>query len=237
MKVAAPQTRFNGHRLRSDSAFGLSDLLTCIAAVSVLAAIATPIITGVKAKSLLSQCQANLAQIGRALQMYADENQKIYPMLTSAPTKVVWWWYKESVKGYVGLKGPSSPGDKVFACPNDRGYEDSPTPFWKSPKFDFGSYCFNGINLPGVPNIAGKESTSITDPRRTLLVMEWTAHAPLSWHESKTGKENSPFYNNATSVAAFVDGHVALTRIYYDGINASYTRDPIPGYDYKYSPD
>jgi hypothetical protein len=36
-------------------------------------------------------------------------------------------------------------------------------------------------------------------------------------------------------MVAFVDGHVRLTRIYYDGYNAAYTQDPIAGYDYQYS--
>ena len=35
----------------------------------------------------------------------------------------------------------------------------------------------------------------------------------------------------------FVDGHVDFIKIYYDGINAAYTRDPIPGYNYKYGAD
>jgi prepilin-type processing-associated H-X9-DG protein len=67
--------------------------------------------------------------------------------------------------------------------------------------------------------------------------MEWTAHAPLSWHKSQTRKENTPFYNNAESVVGFVDGHVKLIPIYYDGLNAAYTRDPIGGYEYQYSGD
>jgi hypothetical protein len=65
--------------------------------------------------------------------------------------------------------------------------------------------------------------------------MEWCAHAPLSWHKSRTGKRNLPFYCDAESVVVFVDGHAVLTKIYYDGYNAAYTRDPIPGYNYKYS--
>jgi prepilin-type processing-associated H-X9-DG protein len=67
--------------------------------------------------------------------------------------------------------------------------------------------------------------------------MEWTAHAPLSWHRSLTGRRNHPFYNNAESMVGFVDGHVDFIPIYYDGINAAYTRDPIPGYKYKYGAD
>jgi len=93
------------------------------------------------------------------------------------------------------------------------------------------------VNLPGVPNIAGRQTSTIVDPSRTLLVMEWSAHAPLSWHRSKTGTANAPFYDGAESMASFVDGHIDFTRMYYDGVNAAYTRDPIPGYKYKYSGD
>ena len=144
------------------------------------------------------------------------------------------WWYKEQVQGYAGLKGPSSAADLLFACPEDRGYTDA-KPFHDSPRFDFGSYNFNGVLLPDMPNIAGWNLAAVTEPRRTLLVMEWTAHGPLSWHRSRTGRKNAPFYRDAESVVGFVDGHVALTKIYYDGYTAAYTRDPISGYDYRYS--
>jgi len=144
------------------------------------------------------------------------------------------------VKGYLGLKGPASTEEKVFACPDDRGYGDGgekPLPFSRQKKYNYTSYVFNGVDLPGVPNIAGRTVASIKRPSRTLLVMEWTAHAPLSWHSSLTRSANTPFYNDAQSVVGFVDGHAAYTRIFYDGINAAYTRDPAPGYEYQYSGD
>jgi hypothetical protein len=92
---------------------------------------------------------------------------------------------------------------------------------------------FNGVTLYGTPNIAGWKLPNLQQPKRTLLVMEWVAHAPLSWHRSKTGKANAPL-PDAESVVAFADGHVNLTKIYYDGYNAAYTRDPIPGYEYQH---
>ena len=88
-----------------------------------------------------------------------------------------------------------------------------------------------------MPNVAGRTVSSIKNPATTLLTMEWTAHAPLSWHRSRTGKANMPFYSDAESVVGFVDGHVAFLPIYFDGCNPAYTRDPIPGYSYKYSGD
>ncbi len=183
---------------------------------------------------------SNLQQVSRAVLLYADEQKGTLPLLDPSPPPGGWWYFKEQVKAYAGLTGLSSPRDKVFACPSDRGYDeaaDKPQPFHSSKKHDYTSYVFNGVNLPGVPNIAGWSLASVKDPVRTLLVMEWTAHAPLSWHKSRTGQANAPFYTDAESVVGFVDGHVKLIRIYYDGMNAAYTRDPIGGYDYKYSGD
>lgn len=219
--------------------FNLTDLLVVLAVLSVLAAIALPITARVRAKTRMAQCKANLGVVNQSVLMYAGEHRRALPLLDPSPQPGGWWWYKEQVKRYAGVTGLSSPKDKVFACPDDRGYDDPerPTPFWRSPKHDFTSYVFNGVNLPGIPNIAGWDVSKVQDPARTLLVMEWTAHAPLSWHQSKTGRANTPFYNNAESMVGFVDGRVEFIKIYYDGFNPAYTRDPIGGYDYKYSGD
>jgi hypothetical protein len=218
----------------------LSDLLVSLAVVSVLAVVLVPVLAQFGAKSKLTVCLANVRQVNRAVLQYADEHDRTLPHVTNSPAPGGWWYYKEEVKGYLGLRGPSSANDKVFACPKDRGYGDPgdrPVPFCRSRKHNYTSYVFNGVDLPGVPHIAGRTVASIKDPARTLLVMEWPAHAPLSWHRSRTGKANTPFYNDAESVVGFVDDHVALTNIYYDGLNAAYTRDPAPGYGYKYSGD
>jgi len=134
--------------------------------------------------------------------------------------------------GKPALLYPFLKSEKLLICP-----EDMVNAAYYSRWELITSYVFNGVNLPGVPNIAGREVSSIKAPARTLLVMEWTAHAPLSWHRSRTGQANTPFYNDAQSVVGFVDGHAALTKIYYDGLNAAYTRDPAPGYAYQYSGD
>ncbi len=220
-------------------AFTLTDLLVSVAVLSVLGTVLATRLTAAKEKSRRLVCSANLERVDRAvLSFCADNNQKLPTGPTDDNRLAPWWFYKEQVKRYAGLSGESSPTDAVFACPSDRGYSD-PAPFHLDRRFDFSSYVFNGVVLPAtpVPNIAGLPLSAVKQPKRTLLVMEWTAHAPLSWHNSKTGKENSPFYCNAQSVVGFVDGHVNFSRIYYDGCNAAYTQDPIDGYDYQYSPN
>lgn len=228
-----------GSRFRP-AGFTLSDLLVTLAMVSVLAAVLGPVVARARGRAKLAVCMGNLQQVTRAVLQYAQDHQQRLPLMEDSPAPGGWWFYKDRVKGYLGLHGPSSPEEKVFACPDDRGYGEGterPRPFWQSRKHNFTSYVFNGVNLPGVPNIAGWPLLAIEEPARTLLVMEWTAHAPLSWHHSLTGKANTPFYCDAESVVGFVDGHVAWTKIYYDGLNAAYTRDPPAGYDYKYSGD
>jgi len=220
----------------SQSGFGLPDLLAILAVLAVLAAIVLPIIQKKKAATALAQCVANLKEVNRATLMYAEEH-KVLPAMEKAPAPGPWWFYKDQVKGYLNLNGPSSSSEKIFGCPSDRGYgenRETPVPFRTSKKHNFTSYVFNGVNLPGIPNVAGLPLGKISDPPRTLVTMEWTAHAPLSWHRSRTRLENTPFYNDAESVVGFADGHVKLIPIYYDGMNAAYTRDPIEGYEYKY---
>jgi len=220
------------------SGFTMTELLIVLAVLSVLAAVVVPLVVQARAKSRLNLCLANVRQVNRAVLQFADEHDQTLPRVDGSPAPGGWWYYKEQVKGYAGLTGASSANDKVFACPDDRGYgegAEKARPFCKSKRYVYTSYVFNGVNLPGIPNISGREVSSITDPSRTLLTMEWVAHAPLSWHRSRTGKANTPFYNDAESVAGFVDGRVAFIKIYYDGLNAAYTRDPPPGYNYKYS--
>jgi hypothetical protein len=207
-----------------------------LAAVAVIGAITGILLTRSRQSARLALCTDNLQKVAQAVLRFAHEHSESLPGPAPDQPGELQWWYKEQVKGYAGMTAPASTNDRVFACPDDRGYTDA-RPFWQSPRFDFGSYVFNGVPLPGAPNIAGWKLSAITAPKRTLLVSEWTAHAPLSWHRSRTGKENAPFYNDAESVVAFVDGHVNITKIYHDGHTPAYLRDPIPGYDYQYRGD
>jgi len=216
------------------NAFTMTDLLVIVATISVLSAILVAALSTSREKARLAVCSANLHKVNQAVLSFCKDNGQSLPTIIPDDTRPLWWYYKEQVKKYLGLTGESSKQDSAFACPMDRGYSD-PAPFHDSAKFDYSSYVYNGVTLPGMPGIAGLPLSSIKHPQKTLLVMEWTAHAPLSWHKSKTGKRNSPFYSDAQSVVGFVDGHVSFSRIYYDGYNAAYTRDPIDGYDYQYS--
>jgi type II secretory pathway pseudopilin PulG len=242
MKIQPPRAghrnTFQRGRNSAVAGFSLTDLLMTLAVLALVGAVAIPMIVTHRRESRLGVCLGNLKRVNQAVLQYAAGNNQTLPAMDGSPVPGGWWHYREKIKTHLGLSGPASPEDRVFACPEDRGYGDGPdptVPFWRSKKHVYTSYVFNGVNLPGIPNIGGRSVESIVGPDRTLLVLEWTAHAPLSWHRSRTGKANTPFYRDAESVVGFVDGHVALTKIFYDGLNAAYTRDPALGYTYKFS--
>jgi hypothetical protein len=216
--------------------FSRTDLLALFAALSVLTTLVITPITLARNNARLTTCSANLHQIAQAILRFADEHQATLPGQDSPDSASPWWSYKDDVQPYLVSPTSTDAANNIFACPLDRGYSDT-TPFSQNQRFNNTSYVFNGVTLFNVPNIAGWKLPNIIEPARTLLVMEWSAHAPLSWHRSKTGQANLPFYSDAESVVAFTDGHVDFIKIYYDGYNAAYTRDPIAGYEYKYSGD
>jgi len=222
------------HLSMSKRGFTLAELILTLACLACISALVVVPLTTFKRKSRLAVCTGNLQQISRGILSYATDHKEALPLGDPDSPMEIWWAYKEQIKSYMGLSAPSGPTDKNFACPDDRGYSD-PKPFYQTARFDYSSYPFNGITVLGAPSIAGWKVSEIKQPKKTLLAMEWSAHAPLSWHKSRTGKQNLPFYCDAESVAGFVDGHVSFTKFYYDGYNAAYTRDPIAGYDYKYS--
>jgi competence protein ComGC len=220
--------------IRVEYGFTLTELMVILAVLSVLTALLVAGAKNAKENAGLARCLGNVQKVNGAVLSFCNDNKETLPGQDDVGANGIWWWYKEEVKSYLGMTEPSSANDLVFACPGDRGYSD-PGPFHLNAHFDFGSYVFNGVSLPGIPNIAGWKLSSVKHSARTLLVMEWVAHAPLAWHRSKTGNDNMPFYCDAQSVVGFVDGHVNFSKIYYDGYNAAYTRDPISGYDYQYS--
>ena len=84
--------------------------------------------------------------------MYSDDANDTSPA-TQTTNRIV-NYYKTLVQGYVGLKGPPSPQDKLFACPADTfrywtstgGVEFSPTARHESSYANYSSYAYNGIN-------------------------------------------------------------------------------------------
>jgi prepilin-type N-terminal cleavage/methylation domain-containing protein/prepilin-type processing-associated H-X9-DG protein len=238
--------------------FTLIELLVVIAIIAILVALLLPVLSNAKAKARRAVCLNNLKQINLGVHLYAADNGDTLPD-TGTATYIL---YKEVMKSYVGLHGPSSLQDKIFACPADTFYYDESSGVYVShglheqrTPYDFSSYAFNGANLlttnypnyaynGALPGIGGKKLSAVKNSTKTILVVEASALEPYSWHQPKPPVLNgSPMYNDAKNMVSFVDGHVSYINIFWNntisypngGISIAAYYDPPAGYDYQWS--
>jgi len=199
---------------RAQAAFTLVELLVVIAVIAILTALLLSVLSRAKAGAKRTACLENLRQINLGLRMYSDDSSDYSPKtphtnnLPSLANIIDFTGFKEVMKHNVGLNGPSSAQDKIFACPADIFYYDLVTngqPYvaqgiHEQVFSDYSSYGFNGATgtnpVSGRPaSIAGRKISSIKSPARTLLVFEIPAIFPYSWHEPKRplSPENAVF--------------------------------------------
>jgi prepilin-type N-terminal cleavage/methylation domain-containing protein/prepilin-type processing-associated H-X9-DG protein len=245
--------------------FTLLELLVVIAVIAVLAALLFPVVSAAKGRAQRTTCLNNLRQINLGVRMYSDDSNEAPPAAGTAAvsTNIVTLYsaYKEFMKGYVGLNGPASAQDKLFACPADSCYPSflagvTNGPYYyvrqslhQQPILDFSSYAFNGgdniTRMVGPiavtrPGLGGVKLGSIKHPGRTVLLTEASALVPWSWHEPSSRL----YFVDAKNMVSFADGHVSYINIYWDstpfpggGVKFALAADPPAGYEYQWSPN
>lgn len=211
-------------------AFTLVELLVIISVIAILAGLLFSTFNSARNKAKRATCLNNLKQINLGLRLYCDDaNDKSPDAGTSTQVR-----YKQFMKGYVGLTGPSSSQDKLFACPADtfRYYASETQTIGTNDSrhdgtfSDFSSYSFNGFNLhpvtdthhpPAFPGIGGKRLSSIRNPAKTVLVAEDAAFYPFSWHEPRRPfRWENATYLDSRNMVSFVDGHVSYIKMYWN---------------------
>ncbi len=209
--------------------FTLVELLAVISIVAILAALLLPALARARESSRRSACGNNLRQVNLAIRLYAEDLNDTLPALppSSPYPNGVGAYYKELVKGYLGLSGPARPGESVFICPSDRFVH-------KDSMHAFTSFTFNGYEvLPhSIPRITGQKLENLPNPAKAAVVGEWTAFFGGAWHPARAAA-----FPDAKNMLAFADGHVAFVKIYWDGVAGSEPRnyEPPPSYQYSWS--
>jgi prepilin-type N-terminal cleavage/methylation domain-containing protein len=209
-------------------AFTLVELLVVVAIIAILAALLLPALSRAKESARRTSCISNSRQVNMAIRLYADDYLDAFPILPvpNPYPNGVGAYYKQLVKGYLGLTGPASPNEKVFVCPSDPTYQTQVG-------HAFTSYTFNGYetNANSMPRITGKRLSDIKNPTKAVLAGEVSAFFGGSWHPMVKG-----VYPDAKNVLSFADAHVAVTKIYWNRVPGADPADyePPAGYDYSW---
>jgi len=208
-------------------AFTLIELLVVIAIIAILAALLLPALSRAKETARRTACASNLRQVNLAIRLYTEDYSDSLPVLPDPNPypNGVGAYYKQLVKGYVGLTGPASSNENVFICPSDRIVQ---TQLMHA----FTSYTFNGYETDSsaIPRITGQKLVAIKSPTKAVLAGEYPAFFGGSWHPLL--KEA---YLDAKAVLSFADAHVAFINIYWDGVAGSQPRNYEPPAKYDYS--
>ena len=212
-----------------------------------------PVLNSAQNRAARTTCLNNLKQINQGVRLYADEHGDVLTLVSTNHSPNVWTDYQSWMKGYVGLNGPSSPNDALFACPADTYYYFDytliPQGRHLQPQYNYSSYAFNAGNIRAdypytnqFPGIAGQNLTSIKHPARTVLVTEFSSLDPYSWHNHQHEPSGRLGASGSRNVVSFVDGHANYITMYWDtnvaiGHVQAWHYNPPVSYDYQWSGD
>jgi type II secretory pathway pseudopilin PulG len=207
----------------------LIELLVVIAIIGILSSLLLASLSKTREAGRRTVCASNLKQVNLAVRLYADDHSGSLPVVPEPNPypNGVGAYYKELVKGYLGISGPPHMGETTFVCPSDRS-------IFKTAQHAFSSYTFNGYEAgpTSLPRITGQRLENLANPAKAVVVGEWTAFFGGSWHPFRIG-----LYRDAKNLLAFGDGHAGFVKIYWNGQPGAEPRhyEPPAAYEYSWS--
>ncbi len=193
-----------GESVRWD--FTLIELLVVIAIISILASMLLPALKKAKEHGMQIRCTSNLSQIGRAIKMYADDNNGfLVPMQADMSSSSAPKWYNGMLEEYI--KTPTNNDawyNSVYSCPSR-----PMTPLIFPVADRVYSYGINfGVAHPTMDGSVMKLS-KIYLPTKTLHVMDSKESAAFCRsYSSQLYQILSPHSGGRSLNVLFVDGHV-----------------------------
>ncbi len=237
-------------RNKTARGFTLLELLVVIIIAAILTGLLLPALYSTRSKAHQTVCLNNLRQINLIIRVEVDDSNDLLPNSKNGLSLDAFAAYKVILKNRASAGAPPGRGE-LFACPDDTFYYGSKNEYvaesaHSQPSFDCSSYAFNGGNLTQGnstgrygPGIAGHQLSTVREPAKTVLVAEYPAFHPYSWHQPV----DKPFCNDARNMISFVDGHSRYLKIFWDAGAVKFRQvqswqyNPPPGYEYKWSGD
>ena len=184
--------------------FTLIELLVVIAIIAILAAILFPVFSKAREKARQTSCASNLRQIDLAFQMYTQDWDETYPLMSYdsgiSATPMVYWF--QALYPYVR-------NTAIFACPSD----SSTTSFMPPDR-----YRADGIWLPDTLRnsyafnyeLSGKSLAVVASPSDMFL--NWDASVSFDSTNNKPQTNSryrpTPPRHSEGDNYACADGHV-----------------------------
>lgn len=190
---------------RSPAAFTLTELLTVIAIIGILAAILIPLIGRARESAARTKCMSNLRQIGIAIKLYSSDNKGFFPKaqdLTKTWPETDWNYairsYAQNIQSGPDLLRQWCDG--LYRCPGKKDWNLS------GPDALRISYSMN--TFTGLPASAQMKDTLIDNPARTWLVGD-SASGYVNVYSTTHMRRTNPLPRHSGGDAVvFCDGHV-----------------------------
>lgn len=111
--------------MKRRAGFTLIELLVVIAIIAILAAILFPVFAQARERARTVSCLSNVGQITRAVRMYADDNNGVWPYCCDAEDRVNHASQAASMPLFWDVMAKYVKSQDAWRCPSDKGYKRS----------------------------------------------------------------------------------------------------------------